>query len=213
MNFFLISLLLSQLFLGCASQSSQSVSNKSDTLSSSVVKKEVGKKEIDKNNQVPGVNYNRKKFKHWVDEDKNCRNTRHEILFARSLEEVTFKKEKKKNKKNCYVLSGLWEDYYYPEHLTRSKDVDIDHIVPLKHAWDLGAWQWSAQKRQEFANDPLNLAVTHKKYNRQKGPKSILDWLPVHKNYACRYQLDWLNVKEKYLLPISQDEKEVVSCP
>jgi hypothetical protein len=36
---------------------------------------------------------------------------------------------------------------------TIPSDVDIDHVVALKEAWESGAWSWTAANRQRFAND------------------------------------------------------------
>jgi hypothetical protein len=27
------------------------------------------------------------------------------------------------------------------------------HIVPLSYAWSAGAWQWTPERREQFAND------------------------------------------------------------
>ncbi|NMO01316.1 HNH endonuclease [Gordonia sp. TBRC 11910] len=37
-----------------------------------------------------------------------------------------------------------------------SSAVQIDHIVPLSYAWDMGASGWSASQRADLANDPAN---------------------------------------------------------
>jgi hypothetical protein len=136
-----------------------------------------------------------------VDEDQNCLNTRHEILKLRSLAPVTLSKNK------CRVIKGVWEDYYYPQKYTSTKEIDIDHLVPLKHAHEAGGAHWTLAERKRFANDPDNLVITHKHYNRQKGPKTILEWLPVHKNDACKYVADWMKVKIKYQLTTDILEK------
>lgn len=145
--------------------------------------------------------YNRKDWKHWIDEDRNCLNTRHEILKKRSLEKVVL------SKKGCSVKQGLWDDYYYPEKLTQVNEVDIDHLVPLKHAFDAGGKNWSKEKKKNFANDEENLVITNRKYNREKGSQTISTWLPVHKSYACKYLNDWMKIKKKYQLEISKDEQ------
>lgn len=157
-----------------------------------------------KKNKAP-ISYDRKKFKHWVDLDGDCQNTRNEILIARSNVPVTFKKNKKGD---CVVKSGEWSDFYYFETLSEAQNIDIDHIVPLKHAWTAGANTWTPKKREVFANDHENLVITNKKYNRQKGAKTILEWMPVEKSYACQYIKRWFEIKEKYDLKITQKEIE-----
>lgn len=122
--------------------------------------------------------------------NKNCFNTRHEILKVRSEISVKFRKKGK----TCYVYSGVWSDYYFPEKLTSPKDIDIDHIVPLKHAHDIGGYLWSPELKEKFANDPENLVITYKKYNRQKGAKKISEWLPLNITYACKYYKDWMKI-------------------
>lgn len=156
------------------------------------------------------VKYKRQEWPHWVDTNKDCQNTRQEILIARSLEPV------KLNKKGCTVVAGKWEDYYYPETHTSPQAVDIDHLIPLKHAHSLGADKWTLKERELFANDPENLVITNKTYNRQKGAKTIAEWLPVHQDYACKYIKDWIRVKKKYQLTITADETKAIAttkCP
>lgn len=146
--------------------------------------------------------YSRKAFKHWVDGDGDCRNKRAEILKERSSIEVSY--SQRKNGKRCSVTSGRWEDYYFPETHTEASNVDIDHIVPLKHAWDAGAKNWSPEKRETFANDSENLVITNKSYNRQKGAQTPLSWAPAQRDYYCKYLKDWIKVKTKYTLPINK---------
>lgn len=151
----------------------------------------------------PGQPYDRKQFDHWIDEDKDCQNTRQEILIARSLTPA-----KLGGKRKCTVRSGEWKDFYYNETLQKAGEVDIDHVVPLKHAWETGADSWDSEKRRAFANDPENLVITNRKYNRQKGAKTILEWMPIDRSYACRYANQWFLIKEKYKLSISDKEIE-----
>lgn len=145
--------------------------------------------------------YVRSDWPHWSDQDKDCLDTRAEILKQRSLVEVSM------NKKGCKVKAGKWEDYYYPEiHILASK-VDIDHLIPLKHAHETGASHWSRAQKEKFANDPENLVITNRSYNRQKGAKGIDEWLPLHKDYSCKYITDWIRLKTKYHLKIRPAEK------
>jgi hypothetical protein len=151
------------------------------------------------------IKYLRSDWPHWSDQDKNCRNTRQEILASRSLVPVTFKPN------GCTVKAGRWDDYYYPEIHTNSKKVDIDHLIPLKHAHDSGGADWTVAQKEKFANDPENLVITNRSYNRLKGAKTIAQWLPVHKKYACRYIHDWIRIKKKYGLKLGPEEVKTLS--
>lgn len=155
--------------------------------------------------------YNRKDWKHWSSSGHGCRNTRSQIMFERSKTPVTFT-----NKKECTVKTGTWDDFYYNEVITTAKDADIDHVIPLKHANDIGGEAWSPEQKEKFANDPDNLIITNKSYNRQKGAKTIAEWLPVDRTYACRYVIKWFDLKRKYNLKISKEEVEsrhLLKCP
>jgi hypothetical protein len=148
--------------------------------------------------------YLRKDWHHWSDEDKDCQNTRQEILIQRSSIPVRL------NAKGCTVFSGRWDDFYYPEFLTRAKDVDIDHLIPLKHAHDVGGSNWTLAEKETFANDPQNLVTTSKKYNRAKGAKTIAQWLPVQRVYACQYIREWIRLKKKYELRLTKPELKTI---
>ncbi len=81
--------------------------------------------------------YDRSDWPHWLDNDKDCQNTRQEILIQTSNKTVEFKSENK-----CNVLSGEWYDPYSGDTFTISKELDLDHIVPLKFAHGHGADKW-----------------------------------------------------------------------
>ncbi len=49
----------------------------------------------------------RKDWKHWIDEDGDCQDTRQEALIVQSEIPVTFKTERK-----CKVASGRWTSRY-----------------------------------------------------------------------------------------------------
>ena len=44
--------------------------------------------------------YDRKTYHHWIDEDRDCQNARHEVLIEESLSTVGFK-----TSKDCRVIS------------------------------------------------------------------------------------------------------------
>jgi len=58
------------------------------------------------------------------------------------------------------VATLVWNTQLY-----QASDVEIDHVVPLEWAWERGAWRWSGQKRETFANDPVNLLAVEDELN------------------------------------------------
>lgn len=150
--------------------------------------------------RVQDQKYNRKLYKHWIDEDKDCQNTRAEILIATSLIEPKFKSERK-----CVVTSGKWFDKYSGSYIYDAKKVDIDHIVPLKKAHSLGARYWEGARREQFANDPTNLLPVSLRLNRQKGAKGPTKWMPPSQTYHCDYLIQWSSVTKKYNLKLAEN--------
>jgi len=166
--------------------------------------------------KAPKTGYSRSAFSHWRDPDRNGCDARNDIL-KRDLINVVFKEDTGE----CKVVSGLLNDPYSGlaiEFTLGKSDVDIDHVVALSHAWQVGAFQWSDAKRLEFANDPLNLLAVSARLNRQKGDGDAATWLPPAKSYRCAYVSRQVVVKVKYGLWITAAEKSAIqrvlaSCP
>lgn len=151
--------------------------------------------------QSSSKRYNRKDWSHWIDEDRDCQNTRAEILLRDNIGTVKFKRNKP-----CNVTWGQWVCPYTGKTFYKASDVDIDHIVPLKHAHNTGGASWSREKRRQFANDPENLLVTEDNINQEKGYKGPVMWKPPLKSYWKTYAQKWLHIKKKYGLYISDRE-------
>lgn len=158
--------------------------------------------------------YNRKHWKHWSDDDKDCQKTRDEVLVAESEIPVTFK-----GNKSCKVIAGRWTDPYSGKVFTDPKELDVDHMVPLKNAHQSGGWQWSYQNRKKYANDmehPEHLIAVNKSLNRSKSAKGPDDWLPPDQSYHCQYVKDWENIKQRWGLTITDSERTAIDniqCP
>lgn len=129
-------------------------------------------------------------------------NTRHEILKKMSTSTIDTGKNK------CTVERGKWLDLYTGKTFYQAKDMDIDHVVPLKWAWDHGADKWSQEKREKIANDPANLLAVEAAANRSKGAKAPWDWMPPDKTYHCQYLLRFTRIVKTYGLKLSNTEQK-----
>lgn len=141
----------------------------------------------------PGpLEYDRDLYKHWIDADGDCQDTRQEILIMESLVVVELTED------GCRVTSGLWVGAYTGEVFTSPSELDIDHIVPLSEAHASGAWAWDDEQRETFANDPDNLVAVRASANRSKGADDPARWLPPNLAYLEEYLRQYKRVKAKY---------------
>lgn len=152
--------------------------------------------------------YDRKLYRHWIDEDGNCRDTRAEVLARDASGKVTYADDRE-----CTVKSGKWKDPYTGAIFTDAKKLDVDHMVPLKNAHESGAWAWSAKKKQDYANymkTSYHLLAVSLSENRKKGEKGPDKYLPPLASYRCEYVRDWAKIKEDWELEMSEDEGTAV---
>ena len=150
------------------------------------------------------VEYNRKDWRHWVDADRDCQDARAEVLIEESRSAVSFATDE-----GCQVTGGEWLGPWSGEVFTDAGDVDIDHHVPLGHAHESGGWRWDADRKRKYANDlanPPSLQVTSASVNRSKGKKPPDAWRPENRAGWCRYAADWIDVKARWQLTVTQAE-------
>jgi hypothetical protein len=152
--------------------------------------------------------YDRNLFRHWIDADNNGCDTRREVLISES-------KTKVKVGKNCKISGGKWISAYDDKTIKGSgTGVDIDHLVPLAEAWRSGAWRWTPEEREYFANDLKDervLIAVSASSNRSKGDRDPSNWLPkVSKGQICEYVLSWVAVKLRYSLTTDPVEAESI---
>lgn len=96
--------------------------------------------------------------------------------------------------------------------------VQIDHIVPLALAWDMGAYNWPVPERVRFANDPANLLAVAGQANQDKGDSQPALWMPPNNAFWCQYGMQFIAVLRGYQLPIDQASADVLrnaaaTCP
>lgn len=146
-----------------------------------------------------GKGYNREDWGNWIDEDKDGLNTRDEVLAEESLIKPVISNNK--------VVYGKWFDKYTGKYFTNPRDLDIDHLVPLKNAHISGASNWSKRKKNRYYNylkyDNHLIAVS-KSANRNKSDKSPIEWLPPNEEYQCEYVREWYKIKSDWGLTVEE---------
>jgi len=170
--------------------------------------------------RAPKTGYTREQFGNgWQDPDGNGCDARNDIL-NRDLSGTTHKP----GTHDCIVTSGTLKDPYTATSISfvrgnaTSTAVQIDHVVALSDAWQKGAQQLSAAKREALANDPLNLIAADGPTNGAKSDSDAASWLPPNRKFRCRYVARQTAVKARYGLWMTTAERQAVanvldSCP
>ena len=159
------------------------------------------------NNDFSGIpSYDRDLyFGSWTDDDGDCQNTRAEVLIIESLSTVSFRASNQ-----CVVDSGEWLDPYTNNTYFLASDVDIDHVVPLRDAWQSGAYLWTDFKRKEFANDMIFdghlIAVDDYENQSEKKAKNPSEWMPPNISFHCEYVSIWIEIKYLWELTVTTAE-------
>ncbi|MFJ9461621.1 HNH endonuclease family protein [Kitasatospora sp. NPDC101447] len=158
--------------------------------------------------------YERTKFRHWIDADKNGCNTRKEVILAEAVDAPEVGP-------GCALTGGTWFSPYDSLTVTDSAALDVDHMVPLAEAWDSGAYGWTPKEREAYANDlgdERSLIAVSARSNRSKADKDPADWMPPARNYTCTYLTNWTTVKTRWSLTVDQREADTLhqiaaDCP
>lgn len=176
--------------------------------------------------RVRGHDYRRAAFgDSWTDDNTapgghNGCDTRNDIL-DRDLDDKSYVSIKR-----CptAVATGTLHDPYTNAVVAFTRgagvgaSVQIDHIVPLALAWDLGARNWPDDMRVRFANDPANLLAVAGDPNQDKGDQQPADWMPPNTAFHCQYAMQFIEVLRGYRLPIDAPSATVLrdaaaTCP
>ncbi|WNV84958.1 HNH endonuclease family protein [Umezawaea sp. Da 62-37] len=152
--------------------------------------------------------------RHWIDADRDGCSTRAEVLLAEAADAPAITGR-------CTITGGRWYSSYDDVYLEDARGLDIDHMVPLAEAWDSGAGNWDAQRRQDYANDldePLALIAVTGRTNRSKSDQDPTDWMPPHPQARCGYLTAWVTVKTRWQLTVDPAEQDTLvsiaaDCP
>ena len=148
--------------------------------------------------------YDRDDWKHWIDQDGDCQDTRQEVLVTESTTEVAYRTDRR-----CRVTTGRWLAPYSGTVITDPGNLDVDHMVPLAKAHESGAWDWLAERKELYANyldQPDHLIAVTARANRSKGAKGPDRWKPEARTYWCQYAIDWITIKSTWDLTVTEEE-------
>ncbi|MET9775405.1 HNH endonuclease family protein [Streptomyces sp. NPDC006367] len=163
----------------------------------------------------PKTGYDRDEFGYaWMDTAdgvplaRNGCDTRNDLL-KRDGQEVRFR-----SGSNCVVIAMTLHDPYTGTTIDWRKqeasEVQIDHVVPLSYSWQMGSSRWPESKREQIANDPLNLIPVQGRANSAKSDSGPATWLPPSKGIRCAYAVRFAQVAVKYELAVTAPDREAM---
>ena len=153
--------------------------------------------------------YDRDDWNHWTDSDDDCQDARQEVLVAESRSTVSYRTDR-----GCRVAAGQWLAPYTNTVVTDPSKLDVDHMVPLGNAHDSGAWRWSPERREQYANyldAPQHLIAVTASANRSKGARGPEEWKPADQSYWCQYATDWITIKDDWNLTVTLREADALT--
>lgn len=153
--------------------------------------------------------YARTAFKHWnagAAKSDGC-DTGAEVLIAEATEAPSVGA-------GCKISDGEWLSYFDAQEVEDIGKLDINHMVPLAEAWDSGASEWSAARREAYANDlgaPASLVAVTTRTNRAKADQDPAQWLPPLPAAHCRYVSEWAATKLRWDLAADPAELDAMA--
>ncbi|MCT7353993.1 HNH endonuclease family protein [Streptomyces sp. 15-116A] len=163
----------------------------------------------------PRTGYDREDFGYaWMDTAdgvplaRNGCDTRNDLL-RRDGQKLRFR-----SGSDCVVVAMTLHDPYTGKTIEWRKrdaaEVQIDHVVPLSYSWQMGAARWPESKREQLANDTLNLLPVDGRTNSAKSDSGPASWLPPNKQIRCAYAVRFAQVALKYELPVTTADKRMM---
>jgi hypothetical protein len=171
--------------------------------------------ELSTKGRGPQTGYDRDKFGYaWMDTAdgvplaRNGCDTRNDLI-RRDGQNLRFR-----TGSDCVVIAMTLDDPYTGTTIEwrkqKAAEVQIDHVVPLSYSWQMGSSRWSENKREQLANDALNLMPVEGRANSAKGDSGPASWLPPDKQIRCAYAVRFAQVAVKYELPVTEPDKRMM---
>ncbi|MCJ8504011.1 HNH endonuclease family protein [Kocuria flava] len=155
-----------------------------------------------------------RQFGTWNDADRDCRNTRAEVLQNETRASLAFTAAKR-----CTVRSGRRVTSWDGRTRTSATTVQIDHTVPVHEAWGSGVRYRTKAKRVAFHNDlgdSCTLSAQTSALNSAKQTRGPEQWMPPR--HRCGDVGEWVAVKICWGLKADSAERAALtriaaSCP
>jgi hypothetical protein len=147
--------------------------------------------------------YDRDMFPLWIDANGDGCNTRREVLIAQAVTPPRVGP-------GCDLTGGTWRSPYDGLEFADPSGVEIDHVVALAEAWRSGAYAWTRERRDAYANDigvPYALVTSSTASNQAKADLAPGEWVPPLASDRCPFLVAWVAVKVRWDLSVDPAER------
>ncbi len=141
----------------------------------------------------------------WTVPDDGCLSHDEVVLIRRSTVTVGYA-----DQIDCVPATGRWIDRYQDSRITRTIDAEVRSLVPTPEVHAAGGWRWSPATRLAYLTDtdhPATLQVVAAGSGHNPRQTSPSEWRPAAEATWCAYAVDWIGVKARWELSVTDDER------
>lgn len=163
----------------------------------------------------PRTGYDRDEFGYaWMDSADGVPLARNGCDTRNDLLKRDGRKLRLRSGSDCVVVAMTLDDPYTGTTVEwrkqKASEVQIDHVVPLSYSWQMGSSRWPESKREQLANDPLNLLPVQGRANSAKRDSGPASWLPPSRSVRCAYAVRFAQVAVKYELAVTAPDRQAM---
>ena len=146
----------------------------------------------------------------WTAERTDCLDIGEQVLVRRSTQPIVFA-----DQLGCVPDSGRWTDRYLGTSITRTLDADVSLHVPAAIAFASGGHEWTPATRQAYLTDiahPATFTITTAGSGHNPRGHGPAEWRPSVRSTWCAYAIDWVGVKARWELTVTDAEREALQA-
>ncbi len=143
----------------------------------------------------------------WPPADDACPSVVDTVLAHRSTIEVTL------SDNGCTVTGGLWTDRWLGSTIGQVERITVEPLIPVEVVVASGGADWDDATRASYVNDTGHPATLHVVtrgggHNPNRAAPDV--WRPAVTSAWCGYAVDWVTVKHRWNLTVSDAERDAL---
>lgn len=141
----------------------------------------------------------------WLYPGDSCQNTRTQVLVAERANLIQWA-----DPMSCTLAGGTWQSWGKDVQLGLGQAMVVPLVTP-ENAVKSGASDWTREQQIAFINDKQNLIILDPVSVGERKALGPDRWIPIER-FRCEYGQRWQDVKQRYHLRMTSDEKQAVAA-